>query len=308
MRPAMKKVAPRRSTMPCYTVTFACSLLVLFSGCSWIRTLEENIRFSLQRTDSPTTALPTVEVPVRMLFPDGTHTVEGAISYMLEPHSYRPAIRNTAGDVIAERTFINNFNNDPVPLHVALERLMGRDGQIILDRNRKLYAFRARKPDEASIAFSDLTTTPGATTIDESASNTATLQEQPGGIVHDLEESPSLVNKTAALITDDYLPDSPAGEEIPAVTGEFCTFIHFRNQSMLSASVQDYFLRCGFDKVSWSLGEPGRYADYRLLQNINLPLPERHQDLIEFLQSRFGIKTLIHDNHRVEFYDENSSF
>ena len=288
-------------------VSVACSLLVLLSGCSWIRTLEDNFKFSFQRTDSLITALPTVEVPVRMLYPNGTKTVAEAISYMLEPHSYRPAFRHTTGDAIAERGFINNFNNDPVPLYVAIERLMGRDGQIILDRNRKLYTFRARKPDESSITFADLTTTPVATTINELATNTATLQEQPDGIVHDPGENPSLVNKTAALITDDYLPDSPEGEETPAETGEFCNSIHLRSQSMLSASVQDYFLRCGFDKVFWSLGEPGRYADYRLLQNINLPLPERHQDLIEFLQSRFGIKTLIHDNNRVEFYDENSS-
>ena len=308
MSTAMKKVVPRRATMPFWTVTFACCLLVLFSGCSWIRTLEENIRFSFQRSDSLTTALPTVEVPVRMLFPDGTHTVEGAISYMLEPHSYRPAIRNTAGDVIAERTFINNFNNDPVPLHVAIERLMGRDGQIILDRNRKLYAFRARQPDEASIAFSDLTTTTVAITSNKSENYTATLQEQDGGLVHEREDNMSPVTEQVAKNTDDYFSEKSNGERIPAETGEFCFSIHFRNQSMLSASVQDYFLRCGFDEVSWSLGEPGRYADYRLLQSINLPLPERQQDLIEFLQSRFGIKTLIHDNNRVEFYDENSSF
>ena len=308
MSTAMKKVVPRRSTMPFWTVTIACSLLVLFSGCSWIRTLEENIRFSFQHTDSLTTALPTVEVPVRMLFPDGTHTVEGAISYLLEPHFYRPAIRNTTGDVIAERTFINNFNNDPVPLHVAIDRLMGRDGQIILDRNRKLYTFRARQPDEASIDFSDLSTTAAAITSNEPVNYTATLQELPGGIVDAHEENISAVTEQVAKNADDYFSEKSNGAGIPAETGEFCFSIHFRNQSMLSASVQDYFLRCGFDEVSWSLGEPGRYADYRLLQGINLPLPGRQRDLIEFLQSRFGIKTLIHDDNRVEFYDEDSSF
>ena len=125
---------------------------------------------------------------------------------MLEPHSYRPAFRHSTGDTIAERGFINNFNNDPVPLYVAIERLMGRDGQIILDKNRKLYTFRARESGESSITFADLTTTPVATTINELATNTATLQEQPDGIVHVPGENPSLVNKTAALITDDYLP------------------------------------------------------------------------------------------------------
>ena len=290
--------------MPCSLVPVACSLLVLFSGCSWNQILEDNFNLSLKRTEAPTVTLPTVEVPIRMLYPNGTKTVEGAISYMLEPHSYRPAYRNSTGDTIAERTFINNFNNDPVPLYVAIERLMGQDGQIILDKNRKLYTFQTRKPNESSIAFADLTT--DAATSTGAATYTASPQKQPGGLVHDLEKNPSPVNKIA-LKADDFPPGSLEGEEIPAETPKFCNSIQFRNQSMLSATVQEYFLSCGFDKVLWSLGEPGRYADYRLLQNINLPLPERHQDLIEFLHSHFGIKTLIHDNYQVEFYDENNS-
>ena len=273
MRLAMKKVASLRSTMHCTMVPVACSLLVLFSGCSWIQTLQDNFKWAHRRSESEAMALPVMEVPVRMLYPNGTKTVDQAISYMLEPHSYRPAYRNTTDDTIAVRTFINNFNNDPVPLYVAMERLMGRDGQIILDENRKLYAFRTRKPDEAGIVFADLAATPAA-------------------------------NSAPA---DDSVTDTPEEEEIPAQNREFCNSIQFRNQAMLSATVQQYFLRCGFDEVFWRLGEPGRYADYRLLRNINLPLPERQQDLIKFLQSRFGIKTLIHDDNRVEFYDENNS-
>lgn len=218
--------------------------------------------------------MPTVEVPIRMLYPNGTKTVEGAINYMLEPHSYCATFRDATGDIIAQRTFIDNFNNDPVPLYIAMERLLGQDGQIILDQNRKLYTFRVRNPNEPSVAFADLTAT------------------------H--------VNKNA-LQADDYSKDSIEPEEILADTPEFCYSIQFRNQSMLSAAVQEYFLRCGFKKVLWSLGEPGRYADYRLLQNLTLPLPKRHFDLIEFLQSRFGIKTLIHDEERVEFNDENNT-
>lgn len=237
----------------------ACSLLIFSSGCSWIQTLEDKIKSSFKRTDSMPAALPTAEVPVRMLYPNGTKTIGGAINYMLEPHSYRAAYRNTAGESIARRRFINNFDNDPVPLYIAIERLLGQNGQIILDRNRKLYAFRVKNPDEASVAFADLTTTPG----------------------------------------------NPEQEEMPVDFPEFCNSVHFNSQSMLSAAVQEYFLACGFDEVFWGLGEPDRYADYRLLQNIHLPLPERHHDLIEFLQSRFGIKTLIHNNERVEFYDEN---
>ena len=76
---------------------------------------------------------------------------------------------------------------------------------------------------------------------------------------------------------------------------------------MLSVAVREYFLACGFDRVAWRLGAPGRYADYRLLQDHTVPLPARHLDLVEFLLSRFGIKTLIHDNNQVEFYDENHS-
>ena len=250
------------------------------------------------------TALPTVEVPVRMLYPNGTKTIEEAINYMLEPHSYRAAYRNTTGESIAHRTFINNFDNDPVPLYIAIERLLGQNDQIILDQNRKLYAFRVRAPDESSVAFADLTTIPVAVTDIDSTISIQPLQEEPDRRVHDLVESRLPDNKTA-LHAVNYSPGNQDEEEMPVDFPEFCNSIHSNNQSMLSTTVQEYFLACGFNKVFWGLGEPDRYADYRLLQNIHLPLPERHHDLIEFLQSRFGIKTLIHNNERVEFYDEN---
>ena len=282
----------------------ACSLLICSSGCSWIQTPEGHVNSSFPRTDSMPAALPTVEVPVRMLYPKGTKTIEAAINYMLEPHSYRAAYRNTTGESVAQRTFINNFDNDPVPLYMAMERLLGQNGQIILDRTRKLYAFRIKKPDESSVAFADLTTTPVAVTDMESTNNIQPLQAEPDRLALEHVESPSAVNKTA-LHAVNYSPGNPEQEEMPVDLPELCNSIHFKSQSMLSATVQEYFLACGFDKVFWGLGEPHRYADYRLLQNIHLPLPERHHDLIEFLQSRFGIKTLIHNNERVEFYDEN---
>lgn len=282
----------------------ACSLLVFSGGCSWMQTLEDKFKSSFKRTGSMPAALPTVEVPVRMLYPNGTKTIGGAINYMLEPHSYRAAYRNTTGESIAQRTFINNFDNDPVPLYIAMERLLGQDGQIILDENRKLYAFRVRNPDEASVAFADLTTTPVAASDMKSANGIQPLKEKPDRLVHDPAESRSPAEKTA-LHAVNYSPGSPEPEEMPADSPEFCNSIRFKSRSMLSATVQEYFLACGFDTVFWGLGEPGRYADYRLLQNINLPLPERHHDLVEFLQSRFGIKTLIHNDERVEFYDEN---
>ena len=282
----------------------ACSLLIISSGCSWLQTLEDKFKSSFNRTDSMPAALPTVEVPVRMLYPDGTRTIEGAINYMLEPHSYRAAYRNTSGESIAQRTFINNFDNDPVPLYIAIERLLGQNGQIILDRNRKLYAFRVKNPDESSVAFADLTTTSAAASDVKAANSIQPLKEEPGRRVHDLVENRSPANKTA-LHAVNHSPANPEQEEMPVDFPEFCNSIHFKSQSLLSAAVQEYFQVCGFDEVFWGLGEPGRYADYRLLQNIHLSLPERHHDLIEFLQSRFGIKTLIHNNERVEFYDEN---
>ena len=265
-----------RTTVLCSLAAFTCLLPVLLNGCLLVRTLQDNFKLSPRPTELQATALPTMEVPVRMRYPNGTKTVGGATSYMLEPHSYRPAGRNTTTDIIAQRTFINNFDDDPVPLYVAMKRLMGADGQIVLDRKSKLYTFRTKKPDEASIAFADLKTTPFAAESSE------------------------------ASCPDDCAADSSEDEETAGENRESCNHIQFRSQTMLSAAVQEYFLRCGFDKVSWSLGEPGSYADYQLLQNTNLPLPERHQDLIEFLLSRFGIKTLIHDNNRVEFYDENN--
>ena len=315
-----------RTTVPCSLTPFACLLPALLSGCSWIQTLHDNLLVSLRRTEAQATALSAMEVRVRMLYPDGAKTVGGAASYMLEPHSYRPAYRNTTSEIIAERTFINNFDNDPVPLYVAMQRLMGRDGQIILDRNRKLFTFRLRKPDEPGIAFADLSTTLSAPANNGAANNTASSQLTPAMLVPEHAQAGSPVSNPTlrasehragqtgqnaidnpALRADERLSGKPEDDANPEENREICHSIQFRNRSMLSAAVQEYFLKCGFNEVFWRLGEPGRYADYRLLQNINVSLPERHRDLVEFLQTRFGIKTLIHDNNRVEFYDEDYS-
>ena len=75
---------------------------------------------------------------------------------------------------------------------------------------------------------------------------------------------------------------------------------------MLSRIVKDYLSQCGFTEVSWKIGKPGSYTDYRILQDAKVPLPGRHKDLIQLLQVRFGIKTRIHDGNRIDFYDEKS--
>lgn len=281
------------------------SLLILSAGCARIPPAEGNLNFPPNPATSMTGALPTGEVPVRMLFPYGTKTVGDAVSYMLQPHSFRPGHTNSASNSIAQRRFINNFSFEPVPLSIAMERLMGRNGRIILDEHRKLYAFRARNPGQTSVAYAGLTGAPGAVAGSVPVIDGPALRERPGANVIDPEENRLPVNETVTHIAGSSAGDTEA-EDMPADTREPCDSIQFNKQAMLSITVQEYFLGCGFDKVVWSLGEPGRYADYQLLQNINLPLPERHHDLIEYLQSRFGIKTLIH-NKLVEFYDESDT-
>ena len=245
-------------------------------------------------------ALPVTEVQVRMVYPDGTDTVDSAVNYMLEPHAYRPSYRDGHGELIAQRRFIGNFDNEPVSLSEAMERLVGRDGQVVLDRDRKLYAFRLRNPDEPGVAFADLDAGTPA-----SAARPAAWErlEQPGPAAQG-NNAPG--DGTALALVD--LPPAVAEDGIRSVEDpDSCASIRFRNRAMLSATVQKYFRECGFDEVFWRLGKPGRYADYRLLQNIDVPLPERHLDLIELLRTRFGIRTLINEDNSVEFHDENST-
>ena len=300
-RHAGKQDKPQRGVSPRSLAALACLLPALCGACSWVQALQAHtFRMSFGNARAQPLALPVTEVQVRMVYPDGTNTVDRAVSYMLEPHSYRPSYRDGRAELIAQRSFIGNFDNEPVPLSVAMERLMGRNGQIVLDRDRKLYAFRMRNPDEPGVAFADL----GVETFGAAAGPASWErldQPVPGP---DGNVAPG---KGAALTFDDLPPADVEDEIHSAEDGDFCRSIQFRNRAMLSATVREYFLGCGFDEFFWRLGEPGRYADYRLLQDIDVPLPERHLDLIDLLRTRFGIRTLINEDNSVEFHDETST-
>jgi len=289
-----------RRVSPRSLAALACLLPALCGACSWVQALQDNFRMSFGNARTQPLALPVTEVQVRMVYPDGTNTVDRAVSYMLQPHSYRPSYRDGHAELIAQRSFIGNFDNEPVPLSVAMERLMGRNGQVVLDRDRKLYAFRLRNPGEPGVAFADL----GVETFEAAASPAPWErldQPVPGP---DGNVAPG---KGAALTLADLPPADVEDETRSDEDRDFCRSIQFRNRAMLSATVREYFLGCGFDEFSWRLGEPGRYADYRLLQDIDVPLPERHLDLIDLLRTRFGIRTLINEDNSVEFHDETST-
>lgn len=291
---------PERRVSPRSLATLACLLPALCGACSWVQALQDNFRMSFGNAPAQPLALPVTEVRVRMVYPDGTNTVDRAVSYMLEPHSYRPSYRDGHAELIAQRSFIGNFDNEPVPMSVAMERLVGRNGQVVLDRDRKLYAFRLRNPDEPGVAFGDL----GVETIGAATSPASWERlDQPGpGQDGNVAPGKGTASTFAGLSPADVEDEIHSAED-----RDFCRSIQFRNRAMLSAAVRKYFLKCGFDQVSWKLGEPGRYADYRMSQDVDVPLPERHLDLIDLLQTRFGIKTLINEDNSVEFHDENST-
>ena len=291
---------PERRVSPRLLAALACLLPALCGACSWVQALQDNFRMSFGNARTQPLALPVTEVQVRMVYPDGTNTVDRAVSYMLEPHSYRPSYRDSHAELIAQRSFIGNFDNEPVPMSVAMERLMGRNGQVILDRDRKLYAFRLRNPGEPGVAFADL----GVETFEAAAGPPSWERLDHPSPGPDGNVAPG---KGTALTFVDLPPADVEDEIRSAEDRDFCRFIQFRNRAMLSATVREYFLGCGFDEFFWRLGEPGRYADYRLLQDIDVPLPERHLDLIELLRTRFGIRTLINEDNSVEFHDENST-
>ena len=305
-----------RRVSPRSLAALACLLPALCGACSWVQALQDNFRMSFGNTRAQPLALPVTEVQVRMVYPDGTNTVDRAVSYMLEPHSYRPSYRDGHAELIAQRSFIGNFDNEPVPMSVAMERLMGRNGQVVLDRDRKLYAFRPRNPGEPGVAFADL----GVETFEAAASPASwerlnhLVPGPDGNVAPDSDTTLTVVDPPPGI---DFksVPYPTSADETPAVDPppagaedrDFCGSIQFRNRAMLSATVREYFLGCGFDEFLWRLGEPGRYADYRLLQDIDVPLPERHLDLIDLLRNRFGIRTLINEDNSVEFHDETST-
>ena len=287
----------------------ACLLPLLCGACSWFQTWQDNFKTEPGHATTQIAPLPVTEVPVRMLYPIGTQTVDEAISYMLEPHDYHPADSHPAGKKVAQRRFINNFSAEPVPLRLAMQRLLGQNGQIILDSDSKLYTYRLRTADEPGVVLADLAV---ATAPDRTAAGTdADTQEQElptrSGAETDSTETDrngDTHNQTTWRVVEPV----PAEDDVQAVAeAGRCRSIQFTNRAMLSATVQEYFLNCGFDDVSWRLGEPGRYADYRLTQSLEVPLPDGHKDLIKLLQTRFGIKTLIHDNKQVEFHDEDNT-
>ena len=307
-------------------------LLALCSACSSVPAPQDhNARPSAL-------ALPFTGIQVRMVYPDGTDNVGRAVSYMLEPHAYRPAHRDASGGLIAQRRFIDNFGTEPVPLPVALERLVGQDAQVMLDRERKLYAFRLKHPDEPGVAFADLGSVslaadavPASLELGDQPAPAPTETVAPGAETTLHEADPGSVSLAADAIPASLeLSDQPApvptetvapGAETalheadrshaeaenampPGAHRHNCRSIQFRNRAMLSVTVRNYFLECGFEEVFWKLGEPGMYADYRLSQDLDVPLPEHHLDLIELLQARFGISTLINEDNSVEFHDD----
>ena len=307
----------RGMTNKSFVPFYLASLLPLLCGaCSWVQALQAPMFItSFSNTRAQPLALSVTEVQVRMVYPGGANTVDGAVSYMLEPHAYRPAYRDASGEFIAQRRFINNFGTEPVPLSRAMERLAGPDAQVLLDRDRKLYAFRLRKPGEPGVAFADLGAAPLAAAAvpvsweqpEQPVSAPVTASREQSG-----QPDPALAGDNAPgagkALLNAGLPYAEVGNKtLPAEDLNSCRSIQFRNRTMLSSTVREYFLKCGFDEVSWKLGEPGRYADYRLSQDIDVPLPERHLDLIDLLQTRFGIKTLINEDNSVEFHDENST-
>ena len=291
---------------------------------------------------------PALQTQVRMVFPADFSTLGEAAGYLLAPHAYRPA-PGAADNAVAGRPLIAPQTLEPVSLYLALQRLLGEDGQIVLDQESRLFLFRVRGLGEASVAFAPLTgvATPVAVTApppprNEPAPVAAVAppppRNNPAPVAAVTPPPPRNNPVPVAAVAPPpprnnpapvaaVTPPSPRNNPTPvaAVTPpvpqnnigpvqaaprpaspESCDAIQFKRRVMLSRIVKDYLSQCGFTEVSWKIGKPGSYTDYRILQDAKVPLPGRHKDLIQLLQVRFGIKTRIHDDNRIDFYDEKS--
>ena len=295
---------------------------------------------------------PALQTQVRMVFPAAFSTVGEAAGYLLAPHDYRPA-PGAADAAVAARPLMTPHSIEPVSLYLALQRLLGDDGQIVLDQEQRLFLFRVRGLGEASVAFAALAglarPAPVAAVAPPSrrknpapvAAIAPPSPRQDPAPVATIAPLPRRKDPAPAVAVAPPLPRKdpapavavapPLPRQVPApavavappsppprknigpvqaaprpASAESCDAIQFKRRVMLSRIVKDYLSQCGFTEVSWKIGKPGSYTDYRILQDAKVPLPERHKDLIELLQVRFGIKTRIHDDNRIDFYDEKS--
>lgn len=278
---------------------------------------------------------PALQTQVRMVFPAAFSTLGEAAGYLLAPHAYRPA-PGAADNAVAGRPLIAPHSLEPVSLYLALQRLLGEDGQIVLDQESRLFLFRVRGLGEASVAFAPLTGL--ATPAPVVAVSPPPPRNDPAPIAAVPPPAPRNDPAPVAAVSPPPLRNGPAPVAVAAppplrndpapvaavappvpqknigpvqaaprpASSESCDAIQFKRRVMLSRIVKDYLSQCGFTEVSWKIGKPGSYTDYRILQDAKVPLPERHKDLIQLLQVRFGIKTRIHDGNRIDFYDEKS--
>ena len=248
---------------------------------------------------------PALQTQVRMVFPAAFSTLGEAAGYLLAPHVYRPA-PGAADNAVAGRPLIAPHSAEPVSLYLALQRLLGEDGQIVLDQEQRLFLFRVRGLGEASVAFAPLTGL--ATPAPVVAVAPPPPRNEPAPVASVSPPSPRNDPAPVAAVAPP-VPQKNIGPVQAAprpASPESCDAIQFKRRVMLSRIVKDYLSQCGFTEVSWKIGKPGSYTDYRILQDAKVPLPERHKDLIQLLQVRFGIKTRIHDGNRIDFYDEKS--
>ena len=328
----------------------ATPLFALLCGCVLPPVLPGAPGSGLQTLSEERAGLaPALQTQVRMVFPAAFSTLGEAAGYLLAPHAYRP-VPGAADAAVAGRPLIAPQSIEPVSLYVALQRLLGDDGQIVLDQERRLFLFRVRGLGEASVAFaalSGLATPAPAIAVQppprrKDPAPVAAVQPPPRrkdpapavavqpppprkdpASVAAVQPPPRNDPAPVAAVPPSPLDKGPAPVATAAppaprqnigplqaaprpASPEACDAIQFKRRVMLSRIVKDYLSQCGFTEVSWKIGKPGSYTDYRILQDAKVPLPERHKDLIELLQVRFGIKTRIHDDNRIDFYDEKS--
>lgn len=299
----------------------AAPFFALLCGCVLPPVLPDALGGGLQGVSEERAGpAPALQTQVRMVFPAAFSTLGEAAGYLLAPHAYRPA-PGAADNAVAGRPLIAPHSLEPVSLYLALQRLLGEDGQIVLDQESRLFLFRVRGLGEASVAFAPLTGL--ATPAPVVAVPPPPPRNDPAPVA--VAAPPPPRNEPAPVAT--AAPPPPRNEPAPVAVAappvpqkdigpvqaaprpaspESCDAIQFKRRVMLSRIVKDYLSQCGFTEVSWKIGKPGSYTDYRIIQDARVPLPGRHKDLIELLQVRFGIKTRIHDGNRIDFYDEKS--
>ena len=132
-------------------------IALLLSGCATLQTWWGSLfgHFHDPVYEQVTT-VPVMQRRVRMIFPYEVKTIGEAVNYLLSPYRYRSLIIDPETQRFGYTPLLGSQDVNAIPLFLALKRILPDTHKIVLDENRLLYSFSARRSFENPIMFANL--------------------------------------------------------------------------------------------------------------------------------------------------------